>query len=439
MVAIERCAVAVIDIDRKTVAALQRSSTGPAIYYDRRLTGFGLRISSKGAISYFIEYRAGPGGRRTPKSRIVLGREQPPTFRADNARTAAERHLARVRLGQDPAAERSALRLAPTVKEVLDSFLTDRIARLRKPSTHALYSGYARIHIEPVIGGKLAHLLTRADVTNLHRKIGRNHPVTANRVVAMLRAALEYARRQGGLPDGFANPATSVDAYREKLRERYLTPEEFGRLGATLALAGSEGLPWEPDPSKQLKHAPKATSRRVVIDPFAIAAVRLLLLTGARLREILHLRWDEVNLEQGIAILPDSKTGRKILVLNKAAVAVLQGVQRVGPFVIAGKGPEPFADGAWEYRPRSDLNRPWNRIRTHAGLGDLRLHDLRHSYASVGASSGLGLIVIGQLLGHRSTSTTARYAHLADQSLSTASNAISHAIAEALGLGGHAQ
>lgn len=423
--------MALIDIDRRTIAAMEGEPGRAVIHYDRRLTGFGVRISPQGLISYFVEFRPGAGGRRVPKRRIVLGRDAP-HFRADHARAMAEQHLAKVRLGGDPAAERQARRNAPTVNEVVQGYIEGRVARLRKPTTHTLYAGYLRIHIDPQIGSRPAHLLSRRDITDLHRTIGRKHPVTANRVVVMLRAALEYGKRQGQLPAQFENPATAADAYREHLRERYLTEEEFARLGQTLVLAGSAGIPWTPDPSKKLKHAPRAENRRVVVDPYAIAAIKLLILTGARLREILNLRWDQVNERQGLAVLPDSKTGRKVLILSDAALAVLASIKPSGPFVIAG---EPGTSGEAE-RPRTDLNRPWRRIRAHAGLHDLRIHDLRHSFASVGASSGLGLYVVGQLLGHRSASTTTRYAHVADQSLSRASNAIAGAIATALGLEG---
>lgn len=425
--------MAVVDIDRRTVAALSKPSDAAAVYYDRRLTGFGLRVTKAGRVSYFVEFRPGAGGRRVAKRRIVLGRDAPPLFRADHARAAAEHYLAKVRLGADPAAERSQMRTAPTVREVLADYLDNRIARLRKPTTLTLYRGYARIHIEPEIGSKAAHLLTPADITALHRKVGLTHPVTANRVVVMLRAALAYAERQGVLPDRFANPATAVDRYRERLRERYLSADEFHKLGETLALAGTSGLPWHPDPTRKVKHAPKEESRRVLIDQYAIAAIRLLLLTGARLREILHLRWDQVDLARGVAVLPDSKTGRKVLVLGAPAVSVLEGLPRHGAFVIAGRQRR-NEDGVLVDAPRADLNRPWSRIRKHAGLFDVRIHDLRHSFASVGASAGLGLFVVGSLLGHKSPATTTRYAHLADGPLNRASDLISTTIADALGL-----
>lgn len=425
--------MALIDIDRRSVSALSKKPSDGSVYYDRRLTGFGLRVSSAGRVSYFVEWRPGSGGRRVSKRRIVIGRDEPPMFRADHARAAAEQYLAKVRLGGDPATDRANSRCAPTVTEVLNGYLENRIARLRKASTHALYSGYSRIHIQPHIGKRPANLLTRAEVTSLHAKIGRNHRVTANRVIVLLRAALDYAAREGLIQGNFANPAVGVDAYRENLREKYLSSEEFRRLGETLELASTEGLMWHPDSSKNLKHAPAPESRRIMIDPFAIAAIRLLVLTGARLREILNLKWEQIDFEHGTALLPESKTGRRVLVLGEAALSVLRAIPRTGGFVIAGmqvRGP----DGQLVDAPRSDLNRPWKRIRTHAQLGSLRLHDLRHSFASVGASAGLGLYVVGQLLGHRSPSTTSRYAHIANAPLTQASNAISQSIAAALGI-----
>src|SRR5262249_54519226 len=151
------------------------------------------------------------------------------------------------------------------------------------------------------------------------------------------------------------------------------------------------------------KHVAKPENRRTVIGPHAAAALRLLILTGARLREILNLRWEWVDLERGLLLLPDSKTGRKTIVLNAPAVAVLTGLPRIGAYVIASENPE---------RPRADLNRPWSAIKERAGLTDVRIHDLRHTHASVGVGAGLGLPIIGKLLGHSQSSSTARYAHL---------------------------
>lgn len=170
------------------------------------------------------------------------------------------------------------------------------------------------------------------------------------------------------------------------------------------------------------KHAPKA-NRFTKVAPSAAAALRLLLFTGCRLREILHLRWEHVDIERGCLFLPDSKSGPKTVILNATALAVLNNLQRLGPYVVPGDDPE---------QPRHDLKRPWDAVTKRAGLSGVRLHDLRHTYASFGAGGGLGLPIIGRLLGHAQAATTARYAHLDSDPLRRASEAIAGRIAAAL-------
>jgi integrase len=162
------------------------------------------------------------------------------------------------------------------------------------------------------------------------------------------------------------------------------------------------------------------------VSRYATAAIRLLLFTGCRLREILGLRWSEVDLERGLLLLPDSKTGRKTVVLNAPALEVLANVPKVRDceFIILGDDPK---------KPRADLNRPWRLITHHAGLRGLRIHDLRHTHASIGAGAGLGLPIIGKLLGHKHAHTTAKYAHLDNDPLRRASDRIGNEIAAALG------
>ena len=166
------------------------------------------------------------------------------------------------------------------------------------------------------------------------------------------------------------------------------------------------GLPYAVDETKPTaKHAAKADHRRVKLDLYATTALRLLILTGARLREILHAKWEQIDLERGLIFLADSKTGKKTLYLSAAAQRVLADVPRVegNPYVIAGA-----KDGA----PRADLKKPWTAVSRAAGLEGVRIHDLRHSFASFGAGASLGLPIIGKLLGHSQAATTNRYAHL---------------------------
>jgi integrase len=203
----------------------------------------------------------------------------------------------------------------------------------------------------------------------------------------------------------------------------------MSRLGDALREAQTLGLPYRIDKTKPTaKHAPQEANRRTKIGPHATAAIRLLILTGARLREILHLKWEQVDLGRGLLLLADSKTGKKAIVLNAPALEILANLPRVGAYVIAG-----HAAGTDEDKPRADLNRPWRAIVKRAGLGGLRIHDLRHTHASVGAGLGLGLPIIGKLLGHTQPSTTARYAHLDADPLRRASEHIGSRVATAMG------
>ena len=199
------------------------------------------------------------------------------------------------------------------------------------------------------------------------------------------------------------NPCRHVKKYPENRRERYLSREELQKLGAAL------------DDAK----------RRETESPYVTAAIALLAFTGARLSEILTLRWEDVDLKGGALRLPDSKTGAKPIYLNDAAVRVLRSVPVMAgnPFVIAGK-----KRGA----RLVNLQKPWRRIRAAAGLHDVRIHDLRHSFASVGAAAGMSLPVIGKLLGHTQPATTARYAHLSADPICAASAMIGSEIENAM-------
>ena len=200
----------------------------------------------------------------------------------------------------------------------------------------------------------------------------------------------------------------------------------MARLGAALSEGESVGLPYSVDETKpNSKHGPKADQRRTILDPFAVAAIRLLCLTGARLREILDARWDQVDLERGILFLSDSKTGRKPLYLSPAAQSVLASIARIAdnPHIIAG---------ALAGAPRADLNKPWRAATKAASLEGVRIHDLRHSFASFGAGASLGLPIIGKLLGHSQPATTARYAHLDADPIRRAVDTIGATISSAM-------
>jgi integrase len=235
-----------------------------------------------------------------------------------------------------------------------------------------------------------------------------------------------FGARHHVVPPGF-NPAKGIERYREQGRERFLDVAELARLGDAIREAETKGIPYAVDASKpKAKHAPRPEKRRVVIDPYTAAAMRLLLFTGARLREILHLRWSEVDFERGLLRLADSKTGKKPIILNAPALAILSELPRASDYVIAGNDPK---------KPRADIKRPWELVRDRARLDGTRLHDLRHSFASFGAGAGLGLPIVGRLLGHAQAATTQRYAHLDADPLRRASERIGGEIAAAMGEG----
>ena len=179
------------------------------------------------------------------------------------------------------------------------------------------------------------------------------------------------------------------------------------------------------DGAKEKHRSKGAADQREPISVHAVAAIRLLILTGCRAGEILNLQWQHVDSERGFLNLPDSKTGAKVVVLAAPALEVLGNIPRVkdNPYVIAGDKPK---------QPRSDLKRPWGRITRRAGLDGVRLHDLRHTFASAGAGAGMGLPIVGKLLGHASQATTARYAHLADNPLRQGANLIAGTLASQL-------
>ncbi|MEH2546889.1 integrase [Bradyrhizobium sp. AZCC 2262] len=415
----------VLKLGRRAVTGLPAVSK-PTIFYDSDLTGFGVKAMPSGALSWIVEYRPGEGGRRVAKRRMVIG--TPATLSPEKARDAAETLLAKVKLGADPAAERGAARKAETVDELIDSFVKDHLKPKCKAGTIRLNAGYIKNHIRPALGKKKAKAVTRSDVNRLHLKIkDAGYAVAANRVVSLIGTIYEFGLEEKILPRGTENPAGGIKMFDEKPRQRYLTGDELQRLGAALSEAETVGIPWEPDPTKKTKHAPKPENRLTKIDQHAAAALRLLLFTGCRLGEILNLRWREYDAGRGLAFLPDSKTGQKPVVLSAPAIAILDTLPRIGVYVIASE-----SAGTKDETPRADLNRPWRAIRRRAGIEDVHIHDLRHSFASVGAGSDLGLPIIGRLLGHTQASTTQRYAHIAVNPAKRAADLIAGKIADAM-------
>lgn len=402
-------------LTKRSVDALEPAATR-LYFYDTELQGFGLKILPSGVRVFFVQYRT-EGGRRGKARRVVIGRYGQITV--EQARKHAAKLLAGVAQGADPAAARAAHKTASTVQELGKSFLDDVRAR-RKSSTAGEYARMWTKHVLPALGSHQARLITPAEVARLHRAM-RATPYLANRVLALLGSFFAYAEQQAVGPK-HTNPAHEIEFYAEHARERFLTPAETISLGKALERAEHEGVLPAPRRRRKPKTGPTAKHRPKIADsphpanPFAIAAIRFLLLTGWREREALSLRWSDLNEARRTATLADTKTGRSVRHIGAPAWALLDELPRVkdNPHVFPGR-----ADGS----ALVEINRVWYAVRHAAELGDVRLHDLRHSFASTAASAGGSLLIIRSLLGHRDTATTQRYAHLLEDPVQAAADA----------------
>ena len=379
-------------ISWRTVEALKVDKD--TVFWDSKLPGFGVRVYPSGGKYYVVQAR---GGGRAPK-RITVGRHG--VITAKEARRRAAPIIARIKAGEEPVPEPMVVKLAegPKVAELARRYLDEHVAVRCKPRTEELYRHVIGKHILPAFGKMPALAVKTAQVTELHHRL-RNTPVTANFAVDTLSRIYNSAEDRGQIPEA-SNPCRLVVKYKERRRERFLTDEELRRLGRVLD---------------------EAETRRG-ISVHAVAAIRLLLLTGCRKGEILRLRWDEVDLERHELRLPDTKTGPRTISLSPAAVDVLARIARVAgnPFVFPGR---------FEGTHMRTLHDPWRIISERAQLEDLRIHDCRHSYASRALALGESLPMIGRLLGHSQLETTARYAHLARDSVRESAVRISESIA----------
>jgi integrase len=401
------------------------------------LPGFGLRIRAGGAKSYLLRYRPG-GGRKASLRTFTIGKHGAP-WTAEQARKEAQRLMALVKQDLDPQAERMKARRGLTVKELFERFLAEHAEAKRKARTAEEYRRLINRVIVPAIGNRKAADIGRPDIARLHGSL-RRVPYEANRALAVISKCFNLAETWGIRPDG-SNPCRHIEKFRERKRERMLSMPELAALGD--AIAGSSST-------------------------YAVAAIRLLLLTGARRNEVLGLRWDWVDFQRGEARLPDSKGGAKTLHLPPPALKILAEVPRIqgNPHVIVGE-----VKGAHLV----NVSKPWTQIRRAASVAlwqssddpataalvsglaaqhgraptaeeceaaaatagiklpgalvDLRLHDLRHAFGSIAASSGMGLPIIGKLLGHTQPATTARYAHLQADPVKAAAASVADQIA----------
>ena len=360
-----------------------------AVFWDRDLPGFGIRVYPSGAKVYVVQSRA--FGR---SKRVTVGRHG--HVSADQARKEAVRIIGRIKSGESPVAVEAPP--DPTVRDLAERYQREYVEMHCKPATVSHYAVMLRKHIVPALGELLVAEVERKHIMKFQYGL-RDMPTVANRGVDILVKMFGLADAWGWRPSG-KNPCLFVRRYKvEKHHERFLTPEELCRLGQALDTAPTERL----------------------ASVHAAAAIRLLVLTGCRRNEILGLRWEDVDFQSGEMRFGDSKTGARVAPLPPPAAKLLEGLSRVpgNPWVFPGRK---------KGSRQRNIQDSWGRIRQRAGLEGVRLHDLRHSYASRALALGESLSMIGELLGHRKVQTTARYAHLARDSVRTSTARVAESI-----------
>jgi integrase len=368
-------------LTKRTVEAVAIDLLKPIYEWDDQLPAFGIKVLPSGSRRYILKYRAGAGGRSATQRWVTLGTHGAIT--CDQARELAQQTLAAVAKGDDPQANKFRLRKSPRMSDVWQRFESEQLPH-KKKSTIKDYRQFWRDIVAPELCNKLVKDVRSETIDRLHKK-HMSTPYQANRSLAFLSRLFTLAEAWGMREFG-SNPCKHVERFKELPRERYLTSDELGRLGETLEkmLANEE------------------------LYPEAGAAIRLLLLTGARLNEILKARWEWVSFERRLIELPESKTGKKNLFLSLEALKVLQWIRAKGrdadsPFILPGRT---------RGKPLNNLYKSWYRVCRNAKLSGVRIHDLRHTAASIAAGKGASLSLIGRLLGHTQAQTTLRYAHV---------------------------
>ncbi len=356
-------------------AATYHDQGGTHYLWDDDLAGFGVRIYPTGRKSFLVTYRV--KGRQRFQTVGKVGE-----LTLQQARKIAMEILVEVRHGHDPSGERQARSKAPTMADLATRFMVEHAHVKKKPSSAKTDDSMWKLYVLPKLKKRKVADITREDVAKLHTALSKT-PYAANRMLELLRKSFNLAEIWGWRRDG-SNPCRHIQKYKEEKRERYLSRDELARLAETLNTAEALGAE----------------------TPATIAALRLLIFTGCRLGEILKLRWAEVHFERRFLRLADSKTGRKTIYLNAPALELLANIDRPddNPYVIRGLKPDTHL---------VNLKDPWYRLRKQAGIDDVRIHDLRHTFASFGAGAGLSLPLLGKMLGHSQPATTQRYAHLA--------------------------
>lgn len=377
------------NITKRFIEVLE-SSGKEQVLWDDKLTGFGVKLTVRGRKVYILKCRDRHGKQR----KFTLGVHGAIT--CEQARKMAQDYLYQISQGIDPHAAYSKAD-GCTVAELCDRYYSDYVLVHKKPNSATSDALYIRKFVKPHMGEKTVKSIARSDVLELHNKL-RETPIQANRVVKMLSKMFSIAEEWELREEG-TNPTKSIKQYPEKSRERFLTAEEIRRLIAVINECEADKT----------------------VSVHACGLFKLLILTGARLREIMLAKWEWVDMQRGTLSLPDSKTGAKVLYLSSHAMDVLQALPRHdnNPYIIAGREAG---------KPLNSARKQWLRICERAELQDVRIHDLRHSFASLAVLGGVPLYHVGKALGHKQSSTTERYAHLADDPVRAVAEMIGEAI-----------
>ncbi len=361
-----------LTINKRTADSL-RVGDRDAVFWDRALPGFGLRVYPSGLKNYIVQSR-GPGGSK----RVTLGSHGKIT--PDAARARAARAIDRIKRGEEPVPPPPAPE--PTMADLAERFLRECVVSRCAQTTVESYRCSLDRHVLPALGKMPVHAVGRKEVTELHYAM-RHQPCAANDAIKITARLLSLAM-EWGLRDHGTNPCKAVKKYRTRPRERFLTDAEYRKLGWAVAEMEDRGRLSSP----------------------AAAAIRLLVLTGCRRNEVLELQWNDIDRTAGELRIREGKTGGRMVPLTREVQQVLDNIPRAAgnPWVIPGAKPGSRLKG---------ISRPWLAVRAEAKLDGVRLHDLRHSWASRALALGESLSMIGKLLGHNRIGTTARYAHLA--------------------------
>ena len=384
-------------VTKRNVDAVEADGAKPAFLWDDALRGFGVKALPSGAKKYIVKYRTNGGGRNATQRWLNLGSHGQLT--AEQARQLAQQALAAIARGEDPQAAKVLARNAMTFADLWQRFATQHLS-MRKPKTRYDYEGLWRDVLQPRMGAMVVDRISFSDVDRLHKSMSKV-PYRANRALALISSLFTLAEMWEIRPAS-SNPCKHVARFKEIPRNRFLNGEELRGLGQAMR---------EMEVSGELS-------------PSAANAVRLLLLTGARLNEILAAEWQWVDRARSILTLPGAKT----IYLSEASLLVISA-----QFELSGVGQYLFPGSGLGGR-MINLRKPWTRICERAGLVGVRLHDLRHTAASVAVGQGESLPVIGRLLGHSQAQTTQRYAHVDANPALRAANAIGQVMALALGV-----